>query len=155
MPIMVNKIEITDDEVHSEMQYHSADTLEESRHKAAEALVIRQLFLQEAIDKKLLDSLEEEASEEEKAIDALLQQEISMQEADEENCERYYNQNKERFEDKKTGKQLPLDSVKNHIYDYLHARSLQTGINQYIKLLAGKARIVGFDMEGSDNPLVQ
>ena len=47
MPIIVNKAEITDDEVHAEMQYHTAGSVEEARHKAAEALVVKQLLLQE------------------------------------------------------------------------------------------------------------
>jgi hypothetical protein len=156
VPIIVDAIEITDDEVHTEMQYHPAVTLEVARHKAAEALVIRQLLLQEAVKKQLLDSLEESTSEaQESAIDALLKQEIFVPVANEANCSRYYQQNQERFKDQKTGKLLPLESVEKHIRDYLHARSLQAGISQYIKVLSGKARIAGFDLEGSDSPLVQ
>lgn len=153
MPIIVNKAEISDDEVHAEMQYHPAGTIEEARHKAAQTLVIRQLLLQEAADKKILDSEGEEGQ----AIDMLLQQEVSVPEADDESCERYYQQNQVRFMDKKTDKILPLESVVQHIRDYMHARSLQTGISQYIKILAGNARIAGFefDYEGSDSPLVQ
>lgn len=156
MPIIVNKIEITDDDVHAEMQYHPAPDVDKARHKAAEALVIRQLLLQEAKDKKLLDSAEGCSLDvAESAIDNLLQQEVSVPTADEESCKRYWQQNEERFVDQKTGKLLPFASVSNHIHNYLHARSLQTGISQYIKVLAGKARIAGFDLEGSDSPLVQ
>jgi hypothetical protein len=64
-----------------------------------------------------------------------------------ESCKRYYEQNKDRFIDKSTDKVLPFDSVHAHIRDYLHARSLQTGINQYITLLTGSANIAGFDLE--------
>lgn len=149
MPIIVNKVEITDDEVHAEMQYHSAGSVEEARHKAAEALVVKQLLLQEAKEQKLLNSNEDEA------IDSLLKQEIAVPLADDESCARYYKQNQERFMDKKADKLLPLESVIQHIRDYLYARSLQTGISQYIKILAGKARIAGFEFEGSDSPLVQ
>ena len=150
MPIIVNKTEITDDEVHAEMQHHPATTLEGARHNAAEALVVRQLLLQEAVKKKWLDPLKEKtAKEEESAIDALLKQEVSTPIADEISCLRYYQQNQERFRDQKTGKLLPLETVKNHIHDYLHARSLQTGISQYIKLLVKKSNIAGFDIEES------
>ena len=156
MPIIVNKIEITDDEVHAEMQYHPAPDIDKARHKAAEALVIRQLLLQEAQAQKLLESVEDCTLEKaEEAIDALLQQEVIVPEADEESCTRYYQQNQERFKDKTTGKILPLESVTQHVRDYLRARSLQTGIGHYIKVLAGKARIAGFDLDGTDSPLVQ
>jgi len=156
MPIFVGKIEITDDEVHTEMHHHPAATVDAARHKAAEALVVKQLLLQEAVEKKLLGCLEEGTFEaQESAIDALLKQEISVPTADEISCSRYYQQNPERFKDQKTGKLLPLKSVKNYIRDYLHIRSLQTSISQYIKLLSRKARIIGFDLEESDSPLVQ
>jgi len=156
MPIFVNKIEITDDEVHAEMQHHPAGNVEDARHKAAEALVIRQLLLQEAENLKLLDSPQTcDLKEQEAAIDTLLGQEISVPQADEEICSRYYTQNPERFKDKSTGKLLPLESVAGYISDYLHARSLRTGISQYIKILGSKARIAGFVFEASESPLVQ
>jgi peptidyl-prolyl cis-trans isomerase C len=156
MPIIVNNVEITDDEVHAEMQYHSAASVEAARHKAAQALVIRQLLLQAARNKKLLDDPEHADIEKvEETIDTLIQQEVIVPQADQQSCKRYYEQNMERFVDKRTHQLLPFDSVFFYIRDYLQARSLQTGINQYIKLLAGGARIAGFDLEGSDNPLVQ
>ncbi len=156
MPIIVNKVEITDDEVHAEMQYHPAETMEGARHKAAEALVIRQLLIQEAIQQKLLHPENSTSMEHiDEAIDALLKKEVTVPEAKTENCQRYYEQNQERFIDKKTDKVLPFDAVENHIRNYLHARSLQTGLGHYIKVLSGQARIAGFSMEGSDSPLVQ
>jgi peptidyl-prolyl cis-trans isomerase C len=57
--------------------------------------------------------------------------------------------------DKKTNKTLPFELVRQYIHDYLQTRSLQTGINQYIKILAGKAKIVGYELDGADSPLVQ
>lgn len=156
MPIIVNNVEITDDEVHAEMQYHPAASVEAARHKAAQALVIRQLLLQAAKDRKMLDDPRQADSKKaEETIDLLIQQEVSVPQADERSCKRYYEQNIERFVDKRTHQLLPFDSVFSYIRDYLHARSLQTGISQYIKLLAGRARIAGFDLEGSDSPLVQ
>lgn len=147
MPIIVNKIEISDDEVHSEMQYHPAATVEEARHKAAQALVIRQLLLQEAKKKDILESLGVySADTEEKAIDELLKQEVSVPEIDDEICMRYYEHNQKRFVDKKTGKVLPLNMVASYIRDYLYTRSLQTGINQYTNVLAEKAEIAGFEL---------
>lgn len=156
MPIIVNNVEITDDEVHAEMQYHPAASVEAARHKAAQALVIRQLLLQAAKDRKLIDDPKQADHEKaEETIDQLIQQEVAVPEADEQSCKRYYEQNMERFVDKNSHQLLPFDRVSSYIRDYLQARSLQTGINQYIKLLAGRARIAGFDLEGSDSPLVQ
>ena len=156
MPIFVNKVEITDDEIHAEMQYHPANSIEEARHKAAEALVIRQLLLQAAHEKNLLTDVNTATDKDvDKVISKLIQQEVSVPQADAPVCKRYYEQNAARFLDKKSGQQLPFESVFEYIRDYLHARSLQTGINQYIKILSGQARIAGFDLEGSDNPLVQ
>ena len=156
MPIVVNDVEITDNEVHAEMQHHPATSVEVARHKAARALVIRQLLLHAAGERNLLgDSRKVSAESVEETIGLLIQQEVSVPEADEQSCKRYYEQNLQRFVDKKTHRVLPFDSVFSHIRDYLHARSMQTGISQYIKLLAGKARIAGFDIVGSDTPLVQ
>ncbi len=154
MPIFVNQVEITDDEVHSEMQYHAASCVDEARHKAAQALVIRQLLLQAATEKHLLsDGVSIKAEEE--AIDQLIAQEVSVPQADESSCERYYQQNLERFTDQKRGELLPFEMVVPHIRDYLHARSLKAGISQYIKLLSGKAQIAGFELEEYGSPLVQ
>ncbi len=156
MPIIVNNVEITDAEVHAEMQYHPAASIEAARHKATQALVIRQLLLQAAKDRKLLDNPERaDIKKTEETIDMLIQQEVIIPQADKKSCKRYYEQNMERFIDKRTHQLLPFDSVFSYIRDYLHARSLQAGINQYIKLLVGKARIVGFDLEGSDGSLMQ
>lgn len=156
MPIIVDNVEITDEEVHAEMQYHPASSVEAARHEAARALVIRQLLLQAATDKKLLDASEViDAEKAENAIDLLIRGEVLLPEADEASCKRYYEQNSERFIDKGTRRLLPFDRVSSHIRDYLLARSLKTGISQYIKVLAGRARIVGFDLESGDGPLVQ
>ena len=148
MPIFVNNVEITDDDVHAEMQYHPAESADKARHKAAQALVIRQLLLQEAKAKNMLEDVEQvDTVLAEETIDTLILQEVVVPQADDESCKRYYEQNKERFIDKSTDKVLPFDSVNAHIRDYLHARSLQTGINQYITLLSGSANIAGFDLE--------
>ncbi|MCF6343446.1 MAG: hypothetical protein L3J15_02045 [Devosiaceae bacterium] len=155
MPIIINKKEISDDEVHAEMQHHQADSLDEARHKAAQALVVKELLLQKAYEEKLLNPLDDSEEAKEKAIDALLKAEVKVPAADDVSCSRYYEQNQQRFMDKKTGNLLPLESVKTHIQNYLHTRSLQTGISQYIKILARQAKIAGFEIEGSDNPLVQ
>lgn len=156
MPILVNEVEITDDEVHAEMQYHPAESLDAAREAAAQALVIRQLLAQAAREKKLLNTQDaKDGAKVEESIGRLIQQEVSVPEADEDSCRRYYEQNRERFVDQKSGDALPFEAVFGHIQKYLHARSLRAGISQYIKLLSGRARIAGFDLEASDTPLVQ
>lgn len=156
MPIIINDVEITDEEVHAEMQHHPAKTVDEARHRAARALVIRKLLLLEAVDSNILKPGKDSSSKaEEEAIDTLLQNKVPVPDADETSCSRYYEQNKQRFIDKKTNEILPFKFVHHHIHDYLQTRSLQTGISHYIKVLAGKAKIVGFDLEGADSPLIQ
>ena len=156
MPIKVNQVIITDDEIHSEMQHHRAASMESARHKAAQALVTRQLLIQAAQETKLLDIEHTEDPEKtERAIDLLIKQQVSVPQADKKSCERYYQQNIQRFVDKKTNKELPFDSVFSHIRDYLHARSLRAGINQYINTLYDKAKVSGFDLEKNSNIPVQ
>lgn len=156
MPVYVNDVEITDEEVYAEMQYHPAASPEEARGKAAQVLVVRELLIQAAQEKDLLNAAEPTSTEKiDEAIDLLIGQEVSVPEADEQSCKRYYEQNQERFLDKKSQRPLPFEYVFSYIQSYLHARSLQTGISQYIKLLARRARLVGFDLEESDDPLVQ
>ena len=48
MPLYINHTEITDEQVFAEMQYHPASSLSEAQEKAAQALAIRELLLQEA-----------------------------------------------------------------------------------------------------------
>ena len=53
------------------------------------------------------------------------------------------------------GRELPFESVYRQIAEYLSAMSWQIAVRQYLLLLAGKARIEGFDLESSATPLVQ
>ena len=53
------------------------------------------------------------------------------------------------------GEDLPFEAVKGHIAQYLQDRSFQTATRQYLMLLAGKARIEGFDIAAAESPLVQ
>lgn len=156
MPIFVNDIEILDDEVHEEMQHHPSKNVSEARHKAAHALVIRKLLLLEAVEQNLIAKLNTfPASVEEDAIGQLIHKEVEFMDADEESCRRYFENNPQRFKDQSTGQALPFELVQAHIREYLETRSLQTGINHYLKRLAGKAQIIGFELESCEGPLVQ
>ena len=86
MEITVNGTPIGEREIARETQYHPADTLEAARRKAAEALVVRQLLLQQAREL----AIEGEDALDEKRIEALLAREVRTPRADRDACHRYY-----------------------------------------------------------------
>ena len=53
------------------------------------------------------------------------------------------------------GKILPIDAVRTRIAAYLEARTWRRAVAQYIALVAGQARIAGFDLPAATSPLVQ
>ena len=53
------------------------------------------------------------------------------------------------------GKQLPFESVKDWIADFLKSQSWQRAFSQYVQILAGEAKISGFRLKQADTPLVQ
>ncbi len=101
--IRVNGVEIEAEAVAREVQLHPAASLEEARQAAAQALVVRELLLQEAHRLALAptsaDDEDDEAEEdrEEDVDDALirtlLEREVSVSESGEERCRRHYQQN--------------------------------------------------------------
>lgn len=60
-----------------------------------------------------------------------------------------------RLERKVTGQPLPFEAVRDRIAAYLEERAFRRGVAQYIALLAGQARITGFDLPAAGSPLVQ
>ncbi len=146
MPVFVNNVEITDDQVHLEMQHHPSPSVEDARQEASRALIIRRLLLEEAMDDKLINidelaTLDEE--KEELLIEALLADIIQVPMADDEICQRYYDQNTQRFVDKTTGKPIPYNMVKDHIKNYIEDKGHMSAFNAYIDKLMDKANIVG------------
>jgi peptidyl-prolyl cis-trans isomerase C len=102
IPIAVNGVVISGDEIAREIQNHPAEKPGDAWQAAARALVVRQLLLQEAARLELqADPQADEAGRfetgEEALIRALVEQEIATPEPDEENCRRYYAQNLARF----------------------------------------------------------
>jgi peptidyl-prolyl cis-trans isomerase C len=93
MEITVNGAVIGEREIARETQYHPANTLEEARRKAAEALVVRELLLQEA--RRL--SIEIPDKPEEARIEALIASEVKTPRADAQTCRRYYDTHPDRF----------------------------------------------------------
>jgi len=53
------------------------------------------------------------------------------------------------------GRQLPYDSVRARIAEYLTERSRRRAVRQYIAVLAGAAEIEGIELESAESPLVQ
>ncbi len=94
--ISVNNCIISMDEVAREMQYHQSDTMETARKAAAEALVIRELLKQRA---ERIDICVESAGkyDEEATFAALIEAEVTVPASTEEECQRYFDNNQQRF----------------------------------------------------------
>jgi peptidyl-prolyl cis-trans isomerase C len=56
---------------------------------------------------------------------------------------------------RKSGRQLEYEDVKLRIAMDLAQQSRATALHQYIRLLAGQARVEGVELEAADTPLVQ
>lgn len=146
MPVFVNNVEITDDQVHAEMEHHPAPDMETARLEAARALVVKHLLLEDAVRREIItvlefDSLSEERIEE--VIGQLLDQIITTPEADDETCQRYYDQHQDHFRDQKTDDLLAYDLVKPHIVQYLDDKAYHAAFHAYLDGLMSQAEIVG------------
>ncbi|MDH5723473.1 MAG: peptidylprolyl isomerase [Alphaproteobacteria bacterium] len=94
--ILINGVKITPEQIDGEVQYHPAGSLPEARYEAMQALVVRELLIQRAAELGLCKR--DEAIETPDAIiDDLLVQELSVPEADEDTCKRYYDNNRQKF----------------------------------------------------------
>jgi hypothetical protein len=144
MSIFVNKVEITEAEVGQEMQYHPAPTQERAWQMAAQSLVVRQLLLQQAANSGL--DIEEP---EESLIDRLLQQDVTVPEADEATCLRFYDTHPDSFMDDESGKRLTFDQAQAPIRDYLHTKAMRMAVAEYIKALSHSAEIEGYELSES------
>ena len=60
-----------------------------------------------------------------------------------------------RLDRKIAGQVLPFAQVRERIATYLEESSWRRAVAQYVALLAGDARIEGFDMPAASSPLVQ
>lgn len=146
MPVFVNKREISDDQVHAEMINHPAPDVDAARLEAARALVVKQLLLEDAARREMVSAKDIDQISEEQAeaiIQQLLDDVITTPDADEETCERYYEQHKGRFMDHKIDKVIPYDLVKPHIVQYLEDKAFHAAFNAYLDTLMANAEIVG------------
>ncbi len=100
--VRVNGVAIPRDMISREAQHHPARMPLEAWKAAANALVVRELLLQEArrlgiAAEPLADADGRRETAEEAAVRALVAQEVPLPDADEATCRRYYEQNRRRF----------------------------------------------------------
>ena len=148
MSIFVNKVEIKEEEIGQEMQYHPAETQQSAWQLAAQTLVVRQLLLQHAADSGLYKDVypSSPGDQEETRIDQLLEQDVSVPEADEATCRRFYDNHPDSFMDIESGKRLTFAQAQPNIRDYLHTKAMRLAVAEYIKALSYKADIRGFEL---------
>ncbi len=96
--IRVNGVLIAENEVLSEVQHHPAETKREAMVKAAESLIIGELLRQKAVERQLIsDDCEKHSAEEASALNALIEQEVSVPTATDAEQRRFYEANKDKF----------------------------------------------------------
>lgn len=100
MTVRVNDTVISEREIAAEMQHHPAPSAETAWHEAARALVVRRLLLDEAASRGIEAGADGDLLPEEETIEALLEQVISVPEADEATLRRWYDANRSRFRTK-------------------------------------------------------
>jgi len=92
--IRVNGVPLDESLFAQELQYHRAKDFKSVVHKAGQALVIRQLLIDE-LKKDLAE--DEQIEDEEEAVQALLEKNVASHEPSEEDCNRYFKNNPDRF----------------------------------------------------------
>lgn len=95
--VAVNGVEIPEPAILAEMQNHPADSAEQAMQAAVEALVVRELLLQEARSRGLEPEPGSDELPEEGMIRRLVEQAVSTPSADEDSCRRYFEGNRRRF----------------------------------------------------------
>lgn len=154
--VSVNGVVIPRDVIAREVQCHPASKPVEAWLSAAQALVIRELLLQQArrtgiVANPLSDEHGRRETEEDALIRALIELEVTTPEPDEESCRRYYEQNRHRFgASKADGASLPFDQVSGRIADYLRESVRRRAVAQYIARLVSNADITGVAIAGAD-----
>lgn len=97
--IRINGVEISEQAIASEMQYHPAESQQAAYDKAAMALAVRELLLQESARLNLQprDNSEKQTTAEEELIEKLIGQAVETPKADESNCKTFFENNRNRF----------------------------------------------------------
>lgn len=92
--IRVNGVLLDESLYARELQYHHAEDFESAQRKAGQALVIRQLLINELEADSADDA---PINDEEEAVQALLGKNVFSQEPSEKDCRRYFENNPDRF----------------------------------------------------------
>ncbi|HNP65806.1 MAG TPA: peptidylprolyl isomerase [Woeseiaceae bacterium] len=87
---------IDDSDIDREAQYHNAPSLDEARRLAAQALVIRELLLAEAVAQGISDDTDNDTQSEAR-IRVLIERNIDVPDPTEPDCRRYYDANPARM----------------------------------------------------------
>lgn len=95
--IQVNQATIEESAVLEEMQYHPAETQREAMLKAAETLIIGELLRQRAAQIGLDVVSDDQKSSQNDYLEALIDKEVYVPEASEQECRQYFESNPERF----------------------------------------------------------
>lgn len=97
--IKVNGTVITPDEIAREMQFHASESQEAAVNKSSEVLIIQELLMQKAKELGLDKDVPEDGDvpKQEAIIGRLIEQEAKKPLVMEEECEKYFNENKEHF----------------------------------------------------------
>lgn len=96
--IKVNQVLISEKEVLAEIQHHPAETKRKAMIKAAESLIIGELLRQKAIELGLMTaSVEKNSAEEASALNQLIEQEVPVPLATEQEKQRFFTANKASF----------------------------------------------------------
>lgn len=95
--VRVDGAEITAAEIAAEMQHHPAADAASAWHAAAEALVVRRLLLAEAARQAIDATPEGDETAEEAQVNRLLARELTVPEADDATCRRWFDANRGRF----------------------------------------------------------
>jgi len=116
---------------------------------AAQSLVIRQLLLQQAASNGLCGEAGSitPTEKEEEIIDQLLENDVTVPEADEATCRRFYDNHPNSFTDEKTGERASFEIAQANIRDYLHTKAMRIAVAEYIKALSYSAKIRGFELD--------
>lgn len=142
MPLItVNHKEIPEAVIAQEMQYHPAATRQEAWQRAAEALVLRELLLQEA-HRAAVATVDNDEAE---LIDALLARVLHTAEPQATECEAFYWAQRHRFA-ASDGSLPEYARVETLIRNELQARALRQALTGYLQQLVAKADIRGLHM---------
>jgi len=99
--IRVNETEIDETAIVNEMQYHNAESHNDAKNMASEALVIAELLKQQADKLGIAGSFAKNTAkssiEEDGCLEALLDAEVDIPSASEEDCRQYFESNPKKF----------------------------------------------------------